>query len=146
MQSSPGGKRCPWPASPSQRQGWAYYRRRSSPLHQRAWNNKHFSQTLTGRSEMMTREGASTPCKAINRQCLMMYTSTFYPRQIHKYSSLIHTPLTFLDENHISFEKERKRQIHQEAYITTHKQVNGGEFVAKKIFHLIEYAVNRNAT
>lgn len=91
-----------------------------------------FFQILTGSSEMRTRVDASTPCKAINTQCLMMYTSKFYSRQMHKYSSLIHTQLTFHDENHISFEEKRKRQIHQEAYITAHKQVNGGEFAAKK--------------
>lgn len=71
---------------------------------------------------MVTREDANALCKDINTQCLVMYSSEFYPRCIHKYSSVIHTQLTFLDENHILFEKKRKRQIQWEAYTNRSQQ------------------------
>lgn len=90
---------------------------------------------------MVTREDANTLCKAVDTQCRMMYSSEFYLRYIHKYSLVIHTRLTFPDENHILFEKQRKRQIHWEAY--THTEVNRGEFIAK--VYLLEYGVNIKA-
>lgn len=71
--------------------------------------NIFFFQTLTGKSEMVTRKDTNLLCKNINTQCRMMYSSEFYPWCIHKQSSVIHSQLTFLDENHNLFEKKRKR-------------------------------------
>lgn len=72
---------------------------------------------------MGTREDANTPCKAVDTQWRRMYSSEFYPGYIHTYSLVIHTWLTFPDENHILFEKRRKRQIRWEAY--THRSQQG---------------------